>query len=557
MISPNNILAFLNSTVVTQFRIQQVLSYLRLKSQSAVTQEREQELDLSAFVKYSMKLHYLIIIVPLLFPAHIFGQELPDLGDVSQATVTPHQERQIGMQIMREIRADASYLDDPEITDYLARLGHRLISAAGQTNSDNPFEFFAIDDSSINAFALPGGFVGFHSGLITAAQNESELAGVMAHEIAHVTQKHLARMLSGSSYLGIIGSIAALAIAILASRSNPQAGQAVLATAQASAIQSQLNFTRKHEKEADRVGFGMLVKAGFDPHGMSTFFERMQHASRYYENGIPSYLMTHPVTHERIADIQNRTRELGYRQVPDSLEFHLVRAKIRASRGNPASIVSEFKARLQDKRYINEIAERYGLIQALLRAKQFKQADEELNTLYRTIQSDSSAQPLRNHRLGKPIQVEGDYLQSAAMIETLAARVKFADGQIDDAFKLYQAALQSFPHYRALVYDYVDALLEHKDAQTALNFINEQSRFIHDDIRLYRLTAQCHAALGNALLQHQAEAEALIREGNLRAAIEQLQVALRYKHDNFYQLSSVEARLRQIKEFVAAEEKNK
>lgn len=157
--------------------------------------------------------------------------------------------------------------------------------------------------------------------MITAAQNESELAGVMAHEIAHVTQKHLARMISGSSYMGIIGSIAALAIAILASRSNPQAGQAVLATAQASAIQSQLNFTRKHEKEADRVGFSMLVKAGFDPHGMSSFFERMQHASRYYENGMPSYLMTHPVTHERIADIQNRTRELGYRQIPDSLNF--------------------------------------------------------------------------------------------------------------------------------------------------------------------------------------------------------------------------------------------
>ncbi|MCC6916954.1 M48 family metalloprotease [Nitrosomonas sp.] len=502
-----------------------------------------------------MKFHYLFIIVPLLFPAHIFGQELPDLGDVSQASVTPRQERQIGIQIMREIHADSSYLDDPEIADYLTRLGSRLISAAGQISHDNPFEFFAINDSSINAFALPGAFVGVHSGLITAAQNESELAGVLAHEIAHVTQKHLARMISGTPYLGILGSIAALAIAILASRSNPNAGQAVLATAQAGYIQSQLNFTRKHEKEADRVGFNMLVRAGFDPHGMSSFFEHMQHASRYYENGIPSYLMTHPVTHERIADIQNRTRELGYRQVPDSLEFHLVRAKIRASQGNPVSVINEFKARLQDKRYINEVAERYGLIHALLRGRQFKQADEALNTLYRVIQSDTSAQPLKNHQLGKSIRVEGDYLQSAAMIETLAARVKLDNGQTDDAFRLYQAALRSFPHYRALVYDYTDALLKHKNPQAALDFINSQSRFIHDDIRLYRLTAQCHAALGNALLQHQAEAEALIREGNLRAAVEQLQVALRHKHDDFYQLSSVEARLRQIKELVAAEEK--
>lgn len=503
-----------------------------------------------------MKFRYLILIVPLLFPAHIFGQRLPDLGDISQATVTPYQEKEIGRQIMREIRADSSYLDDPEVTDYLSRLGYRLISAAGQTNSDTSFEFFAIDDSSINAFALPGGFIGFHSGLITAAQSESELAGVMAHEIAHVTQKHLARMIAGSSYMGLIGSIAALAIAILASRSNPDAGQAVLATAQASAIQSQLNFTRKHEKEADRVGFNMLIKAGFDPHGMTSFFERMQHASRYYESGLPSYLMTHPVTHERIADIQNRIRELGYRQIPDSLEFHLVRAKIRAEHGNPASTANEFKARLQDKRYINEIAERYGLIQALLRAKQFKQAEEELHILNQRIQADPAARLLKNHPLGKSIQVEGNYPQSAAMIETLAARIKLANEKTDEAFKLYQAALRTFPSYRALVYDYADALLKHKDAQTALNFIEEQSRFIRNDIRLYRLTAQCHAMLGNPLLQHQAEAEALIREGNLRAAIEQLQVALRYKHDDFYQLSSVEARLRQIKEIVHDQEKN-
>lgn len=515
------------------------------------------ELGPSAIIKISMKFRYFILILPLLFPAQIFGQELPDLGDVSQATITPRQERQIGLQIMRQIRADSSYLNDPEIADYLGRLGNRLISAVGRLSPDHSFEFFAINDSSINAFALPGGFIGFHSGLISAAQNESELAGVMAHEIAHVTQKHLARMISGNQYVGMLSSIAALAIAILASRSNPHAGQAVMATAQASAIQSQLNFTRKHEKEADRVGFSMLVKAGFDPHGMSSFFERMQSASRYYENGAPSYLRTHPITHERIADIQNRTRELGYRQVPDSLEFHLVRAKIRASQGNPVSKISEFRARLQDKRYINEIAERFGLAHALLRAKQFEQADEELNALYRAIESDPSARSLKDHRLGRSIRIAGDYLQSGAMIETLAARIKLSVGKTDDAFKLYETALQSFPHYRALVYDYADALLKYKDAQTALNYINSQAQFIHDDIRLYRLEAQCHAILGNSLLQHQAEAEALVREGKLRAAIEQLQIALRHKHENFYQLSSVEARLRQIKEVVAAEEQNK
>lgn len=503
----------------------------------------------------SMRLLSYIITLALLLPAQAHSMELPDLGDISQATITPRQERQIGLQIMRQIRAHSSYLDDPEVADYLGRLGNRLISASGGISPDHSFSFFAMKDSTINAFALPGGFMGFNSGLIIAAQNESELAGVMAHEIAHVTQKHLARMISGNQYVGLLTSIAAIAVAILASRSNPDAGQAAMATAQASAIQSQLNFTRKHEKEADRVGFSMLVKAGFDPHGMASFFERMQYASRYHETGAPSYLRTHPITHERIADIQNRTRELSYRQVPDSIEFHLVRAKLRALSGNPKEKVKEFETRLQDRRFINETAERYGLIYALLRANHPERADQELNTLYRVMQSDPSARSLKDHQLGKPVQVSGEYLQSGAMIETLAARVKLENGQIEDALTLYQTALQIFPQYRALVYDYASALLKHKHTQTALDFINSQSYYIHDDIKLYRLAAQSHAILGNTLLKHQAEAEALIREGKLHAAIEQLQIALRHKHENFYHLSSVEARLRQVKEFIAEEEK--
>lgn len=507
-------------------------------------------------IKASMKFHYFLIIVPLLFPVPISGQELPDLGDISQATISPRQERQLGLQIMRQIRADPSYLDDPEIADYLTSLGNRLLAAAGRIQQDFPFEFFAIEDSSINAFALPGSFVGFHSGLIAAAQSESELASVMAHEIAHVTQKHLARMLSGNQYIGMVGTIAALAIAILASRSNPEIGQAVLATTQASAIQSQLNFTRKHEKEADRVGFNMLVRAGFDPHGMASFFERLQQSNRYYESGMPSYLMTHPVTHERIADIQNRIQKLSYRQVIDSLEFHLVRAKIRAFQGNPRQVVTEFQARLQDKRYINEIAERFGLAHALLRARQFDVANKELDKLYRLTDADITTHSLKKHQLGRTIQIKGEQPQFKAMIDTLAARIKLASGQTEDAFRLYQSALQVFPYYRALIYDYADALLKYKHAQAALDFIQSRSRFVHNDIRLYRLEAQCHEALGNVLQQHQAEAEALIREGRYRAAIQQLQIAQRQKHEDFYQLSSVEARLRQVKEWVAAEEKN-
>ena len=218
-----------------------------------------------------MKLICLIIALSILFPLNIYAHDLPDLGDVSQATITPHQERQIGLQIMRQIRADPKYLDDPEIAIYLSNLGHKLIANSDEASAGQSFEFFAVQDPTINAFALPGGFMGFNSGLIIATQSESELAAVMSHEIAHVTQKHLARMIAGQKF-DFAKSIAALAVAIIAARANPQAGQAVLVASQASLIQSKLDFTRKHEKEADRIGLSILMDAGFDPQGMPAFF---------------------------------------------------------------------------------------------------------------------------------------------------------------------------------------------------------------------------------------------------------------------------------------------
>ena len=172
-----------------------------------------------------------------------------------------------------KIRADPSYLEDAEIAGYLTNLGNRLILGSREAHPNQEFEFFAVQDPAINAFALPGGFMGFNTGLILTAQSESELAGVMAHELAHVTQKHLARMISAQRY-SMLTSLAAAAVAILASRTNPQAGAAVLVASQARQIQSQLDFTRDHEKEADRIGLNILINAGFViiAHGMSEFF---------------------------------------------------------------------------------------------------------------------------------------------------------------------------------------------------------------------------------------------------------------------------------------------
>lgn len=568
-----------------------------------------------------MKFRYLMVALPLLFPANILAAGLPDLGDASQVTFSPQQERELGLRIMSDIRADPSYLDDAEVAGYLTNLGNRLLLNSRETRPDQEFEFFAVKDPMINAFALPGGFMGFNTGLILTAQSESELAGVMAHEIAHVTQKHLARMIAGQRY-SMLTSLAAVALAVLASRTNPQAAAAVLVGSQARQIQSQLDFTRDHEKEADRIGLNILIGAGLDPRGMSEFFERLQKAGRFRENGAPSYLRTHPITYERIADIDNRTHSLPYRQVPDSLDFLLVRAKLRASLDNPGDAVEYFDSALRDKRYSSEAVERYGLIYALLRDRKFVRADKELMQLYENLQSDADealgnhhltaapqtlyktplssdmietlaerarlamGQPAEaldiykagpriyrphhtsnnytgtdttqeNHHLGTTIQITRKTPRPSAMIETLAARVKLAMGQTAEALDIYEAALRIYPQHRALIYDYADALLRGNSADAALKFVNQQLQYAPNDIRLYRLQAQSYGALGDMMMQHRAQAEVYTRQGNVHAAIEQLQIALRGDDGDFYQKSSAEARLKELRILDEAQKKEK
>lgn len=456
------------------------------------------------------------------------AQGLPDLGDPSQLAFSASQERQLGEEIMREIRADKAYLDDPELVDYLNQLGYRLV---GGTGTRQEFEFFVIRDPSINAFALPGGFIGVHTGLVLAAQSESELAGVLAHEIAHVTQKHLARMIEGQK-TNQLTSLIALAVAILAARSNSQVSTAAIATAGAVNVQSQLNFTRENEREADRVGLQVLEGSGFDGRGMASFFERLQRGTRLYETGAPAYLRTHPLTYERIADIQNRVQSLPYHQVAESTEFLLLKAKLQAELGSPRDAVTLMETNLRDRKYADEAVARYGLAAALLRAGDAAGAAKQIAVL-------------RKQFPPNPI------------IETLAGEVLFANDQQKAALDLYRQALHSFPHHRALVYGYADVLIRTRQEQEALNFLSSYLNTQRGDPRLYDLEARAYAGIGRRLPQHRAQAEAFVLRGNIPAAIDQLQIAVRSGDGDFYELSAAEARLRELRAMDAENRKQR
>jgi beta-barrel assembly-enhancing protease len=458
-------------------------------------------------------------------------QNLPDLGDPSQASLSAPQERKLGESIIRQVRLSGGYMNDPEVNGYLNELGNRLVTAIPGSPFD--FEFFAVPDSSINAFALPGGYIGVNTGLILLAQTESELASVLAHEISHVTQHHIARSI-GNQRDAMLASIAALAAAILAARSNSsssgQATQAAIASAQGLAIQMQINFTRQNEQEADRIGFQRLEAAGFDVAAMAAFFQRLQRASIWFEGNSPSYLHDHPEVYERIADAQARAYAKPFRQVPDSLDFHMVRALLRSYQGTPKEAIAFFEDAIAEKKYNNATAARYGLVASLLRAEDFKRALTELAAL------EKSAPP-------------------HPMIEGMAGQVLMQSGQLTAAITRYQAALARYPAKMQLVYDYPEALLKNKQPAKAAAFVSEQLQHYASDGPLHLLAARSYAALGKQLLAHQHQGEYYAWQGNLPAAVTQFELAVKAGDADFYQASVAESRLREVRQELSDQKK--
>jgi predicted Zn-dependent protease len=457
---------------------------------------------------------------PVGAPAQLPAQ-LPDLGDASGSELSLQTERRIGESILRDIRyREPSYLDDPEIAEYLNGLGARLIAAAPGARQD--FELFAIRDSSINAFALPGGFIGVHTGLISASDNESEVASVIAHEMAHVTQRHIARQIGIQKQMQMPMMIA-MAAAILLARSRPDLAGGAAAAAQGGAIQSQLSYSRDFEREADRIGFQTLSGSGFDVRAMGAFFEKMQRQTRVMDGGnVPSYLRSHPVTTERISEAQDRAERLPFKQHADSVEYHLVRAKVRAEANEPQDAVKLFRDAVSDRRFANEPGARYGLAVALLRAKEPKQAEAEIARL----RADKVASP---------------------MVDTLAARARHALGDQAGALALLKAAQARYPHRRPILYALLGVLQDQGWFDEVLAALAEPLRLYPRDAKLHEARARAYASLGKRLLQHQSQAEVYRLQGSLPAAIEQLQLAQSSGDGNFYDLSVVEARLKELR----------
>ena len=476
---------------------------------------------------------------------------LPDLGDVSSAALTPLDERILGERIMREIRRDPDYADDPVFYDYLNAIGQHLINAARQQKVPGmegagtfaiQFELFGVRDRTINAFALPGGFIGVHTGLVVAAESESELASVLGHEIGHVTQKHIARMYSQQGTNSLI-ALASIIVAALAVSRNPGAAQGLAMGGQALAIQNQLSYSRDAEREADRIGLQILQAGGFNPQGMPDFFQRMQRANSIMESGVPAYVRTHPLTTERIADMSDRVRSLPSRKVESSIEFILLKARARLIQTVSTSNYPELRQLLNSLTRKSEASKQlegfYGL--ALLDLKLGRLADAEIALQKaRTLTQQLSGR-------GSPM------LRYSVALESTAIDLLMAKKQYDQAAKAIAQQRAQFIHSRTFQLQALDVQLKTGQLDSAIAWLKNQTKIQSSDTTWWDWLSRAYAKKGSMGLHHAALAEKYVTQGAWIAAIEQTKLAKQAGDLDFYQASELDARSRQIQDLYRQE----
>ena len=457
---------------------------------------------------------------------------LPEIGDPSGRLLTPAQERRLGEAFMRSIRGRMKVISDPISNSYIQNLGERLLSnseVAGQA-----FHFFLVDNPSINAFAGPAGYIGINTGLVTATESESELASVLAHEITHVTQKHLLRRYDQLSQMSLPAQALILAALVLgASSDNPDMGVAAATGIQAGLIQKQINYTRANEEEADRIGIQILAHADFDPNAMPLFFSKLGKSSRLYDSGeLPEFLRTHPVTTNRIADAQARAASYPYRQHPDSLGYHLLRTNLRLVQfENADAAVNFFRQTLADGRFRNRTAQRYGYVRSLIWARQYKKAKRELDSL------------LTNH------SERVDFI-------VLKAELMEKSGDPKESLKILESSLKLYPGNNPLTLNYGRILLDQKLPEMALKLLEEQLRTRSGSTRLFSLLARAAGDSGKQSLGHQYLAEYHYLLGSHKAAARQIRFALDDKSLSYYQRAKLTARLKEIEQEMRALKKS-
>jgi beta-barrel assembly-enhancing protease len=446
--------------------------------------------------------------------------DLPTLGDTSSTTISPVQERILGQKWLRFYRSQVLTSSDPLIIDYLEGLIGRLLPYSQLNNKH--IDLVVAENSTLNAFAVPGGIIGIHTGLLHYAKTENQLAAVLSHEMGHLSQRHYARQLEQQKKMMMPMLAGMLAGLVLAANSNGDAGMAAIMGTQAATQAARLSFSRQNEQEADRIGMQTMVEAGLDPYAAAGMFEEMMRANRLNRRP-PEYLLTHPVSETRVADARNRAQHFQPKEYPDNLEFQLMRTRVRvAHEETPQLAVKMFKGELKRENKSPQ-SSRYGLSLALANSGQIDEARAALAPLLKEDPNRITFQIMR------------------ADIEIAGERYKAALAILDEQLKLN-------PNSYPLIIRTAEALMKAGSYAESAKMLDLYSRKRSNDDYIWYLLAEVNGLAGNILGVHEARAEYFILNGVYDRAQIQLRNALKLTSANTYRTALLEERLKYVEE---------
>lgn len=449
---------------------------------------------------------------------------LPQIGEAGADVVSVQEEYAIGVQIIDELRDSGAILDDPQLQQYIHDIGMRLAS-----HSDNPslhFAYYVIDEDDINASTLPGGFVVVNSGLILLTKNEDELAGVMAHETGHVTQRHLARQVEDEQDHAFLNIATMLAALIAASRTgDPDVAVGALASAQASIVQHQINYTRGDEEEADRVGIATMARAGFQPQGMIDFFAEMQKSSSL--NGydkIPEFLLDHPLDLNRMTEAENRAAQLHVPVQPQSRSYALMKMRLLAMQNNDGTDrqLADFQGLVDTSKDWDQVAARYGQALVMQKAGHYDEAVKAMRAL--ATQYD----------------------------DVIAFRIGLADaeihaGNLQAGIATYADAMRLFPDSTPLILSYANDLIDANKPKHAIDLLQPLSQ-TSDEPDAVHMLAKAYDKAGDSGDSHFYMSQYYMVNGLPAAAVDQLRIALATPGIDSVQKQRYRARLHRVEE---------
>lgn len=458
-------------------------------------------------------------------------QDLPELGSPANAAVSLEDEYQAGLAWFRQMGQSGTVLEDPDISDYIQQIGHSLSSRAEE--GQHQFYYFVVRDPVINAFAMPGGFVAINSGLILATRNENELAGVMAHETAHVTQRHLVRQLVDQSHAGLVATAAMLAAILLGATTHgsPDAMEGAILAGQSAAIQHQINYTRASEFEADRIGIGTMAAAGYDPLGMASFFGYMgrNQPSPDRVNAV-QFLLDHPIFSDRVAEARNRAEQIGRIHHEDSIGYRLTRERLRALIGDPR-VARDYYASLAKNGGGLDMEDRYGRAIADIAMRNPGAAIPDLQALVQ--------------EYPKVTQFYGALGQAYVL-----------NGQIKQSQEILDKAVGLFPRNVPITIRLSQSLMRSGENKRAQLLLDDLFNFVEPTPDQTKLIAKAAREAGDDADSYYYMSFYYVMYGDLKMSAAQLQLALEQPNLDPVQRARFSARLDEIKAAIPKDRKN-